>query len=487
MNCRKITTFAVNGRPVTEEEYIPVTAESEEPHHLESGVINLYPQIEYQTIEGFGGAMTETSAYLLSLLDPQERKEAMEALFGETGSRFRYIRTSIDSCDYSLEEYQAVEDPLKDPDFATFSLVRDKKYIIPMIKEAMAAGKDDISVLLSPWSPPYQWKTPPARPKNDAAVYGAPGHEGPVDYSKPGRNNGGSLKPEYYDAWARYLVKYVQAYLEEGIPVTMMTMQNESIAATNWDSCVWTAGDQKTFLTENLWPAFVEAGLDQTVGLFIWDHNKERVLEWSMDMIDATTDKMIAGIAFHWYSGDHFEAVQMTHEQFPGKTLMLSECCGLHKPGTASFLESMGVPPTMTPMHAEYMDAVAYAHDIIGNLNAGMNRWIDWNFCVDTTGGPRHVPGGFTAGMIMEDGHLRKNMTYYYVQHFSKYIAAGAKRIGLSRPDAGCEAAAAKNPDGSVVIVLLNSGEQDRFYAFRVQDKVVRFTLPKETITTIVI
>ena len=153
--------------------------------------------------------MTESSAYLLMSLGKEERREVLKALFGPQGNRLKFIRTSIDSCDFGLGEYQAVEDPLKDPDFATFTLDRDRKYIIPMIREAMEVSAEPLSVLLSPWSPPKQWKTPPARPKNDASVYG--GMFGDINYDEPSRDFGGSLKPEYYDAWARYLAKYVRA------------------------------------------------------------------------------------------------------------------------------------------------------------------------------------------------------------------------------------------------------------------------------------
>ena len=485
------TVFCADGEAIVKKKILSVTREADEAAHLESGVINVYPQMEYQVIEGFGAAITEASAYLLSTLDPDIRKKFLKEFFGEEGSKYRFVRTHIDSCDFALSEYQAVENPVADPEFTSFTIDRDRKYIIPVIKEALEinqnAGNEPISVLLSPWSPPYQWKTAPEKQINDAAVYGGIQKEESLEENKPSRVNGGSLKPEYYGSWARYLVKYVQAYLEEGIPVTMLTMQNESIAATDWDSCVWTAGEQKKFLTENLYPEFKKADLLDKVGIFIWDHNKERVLEWSMDMLDDTTMEMVAGIAFHWYSGDHFEAVQMTHEKFPGKTLMLSECCVLHRPGQASFYEEFGVPRTMLPEHAEEKDAQDYAHDIIGNLNAGMNRWIDWNICVDEKGGPRHKPMGFAAGCIVEGHTYSKKMTYYYIRQFSEYIKPGAKRIGFSRCDDKVEITAAKNKDDSITIVLLNRGNEDGFYAVRMNGDIIKICVPAGTISTVVL
>lgn len=490
MKCNQYITYSANGRAYPEVVPVIATDEAEEPRILESGVLGLYPEVEYQTIEGFGGAMTETSAYLFSQMTEEDRREALQAFFGENGNHMTFIRVHMDSCDYSLEEYQAVENPVTDPEFETFSLKRDQKYILPLLKEAIAMSKTPISVLLSPWSPPACWKTPPARPKNDAEVYGGlPGAAEAIDYDNPSRCNGGSLKPEFYGQWAKYLTKFVLAYLEEGIPVTMMSLQNESVAATNWDSCVWTGAEQKAFLRDYMYPEFEKAGLVGKVGLYIWDHNKERMLEFTREIMDEETAKMIEGIAFHWYSGDHFEAVEIAGKLYPEKTLMLSECCGLHQPGKVGFMDmfSFGTESN-SPMTVEYMDAVAYAHDMIGNLNAGMNRWIDWNFCVDKTGGPRHVPGGFTACMIVdEEFRYRKDLTYDYIGHFSRHILPGAKRIGFSRCDDKVEMTAAKNTDGSLVLVLLNKQNADLKYAIRLNGEVLRISLPARTISTLVI
>ena len=163
MKCRQITTFAANGIGYPVERDLPVTLEADEPRHLESGVINLYPEITYQTITGFGGAMTDTSAYLLSTLTPENHKKAMELLFTEKGNNLALIRVPLDSCDYSLEEYQAVADPIADPEFKTFDMTRNFKYILPALKEALALCKRPVSVLLSPWSRPGSGKPRPHR------------------------------------------------------------------------------------------------------------------------------------------------------------------------------------------------------------------------------------------------------------------------------------------------------------------------------------
>ncbi|MBR2602662.1 MAG: glycoside hydrolase [Clostridia bacterium] len=486
MQARQITTYAVHSRAITEETVLPVTLEADEPRHLESGVINLYPDIRYQEIEGFGGALTDTVGYLYSKMTPECKRQFLEAYFGENGQHYRFLRMHIDSCDYSLDEYQAVADPVADPDFATFTLARDRKYMLPMLKDAMAMTAQPFSVLLSPWSPPRQWKTPPARPRNDASVYGGlPGFRQEIDYDYPSRCNGGSLKKEHYGDWARYLVKYVLAYLDEGVPVTMLSLQNESIAATEWDSCVWTAAQQKEFLRDHLYPAFEAAGLAGRVGLYIWDHNKERAVEYPREIIDETTCKMLEGIAFHWYSGDHFEALRIAHELFPDMKLMSSECCALHPPGqTSIFAALFGGGPSVAEV--DYRDAAAYAHDMIGNLNNGMNRWIDWNLCVDQNGGPRHVASGFGAPVCAnEDGTWRKLLTFDYIGHFSRHILPGARRIAFSRCDDRVDVTAARNPDGSVAVVLLNRGEADLSYALRLEGKVIRVSVPAHTLSTL--
>ena len=153
MKATQWTTYAVNSRAVSETAELPVTLEADEPRHLESGVINVYPDIAYQEIEGFGGALTDTVGYLYAQMDPEHKRRFLEEHFGPDGQHYRFLRMHIDSCDYSLDEYQAVADPLADPDFETFTLARDRKYMLPMLKDAMAMTAQPFSVLLSPWSP----------------------------------------------------------------------------------------------------------------------------------------------------------------------------------------------------------------------------------------------------------------------------------------------------------------------------------------------
>ena len=471
MICKMTTTLCQDNEPVVTTSTCPFTDEALEPRPVEMFTLNLYPQRTYQTLEGFGGAMTESAAYTLSLMTEENRKAAIDAYFGPEGLGYRVIRTHIDSCDFSLGHYTAVADPEKDPDFATFTLDRDRKYIIPAIRQAMEAADAPLSVLLSPWSPPACWKTPPVPMKKDpnAAVGGV---ILPDEVSEVGtRNCGGRLKKEHYGDWARYMVKYIQGYLSEGIPVTMVTIQNEPLAATPWDSCQWTSEEEKTFLRDHLYPAMKEAGLLDKVGIYIWDHNKERVCERACDILDDVTDSMVEGIGFHWYTGDHFEALALTHETFPDKKLIFTEgCVEFSRFGGGSQL-SYGQ---------------MYGHDLIGDLNAGMSSYFDWNLYLDEKGGPNHV-NNFCSAPIMYDGNggFVKRMTYYYLAHFSRYLKPGAKRIAFSRYTDKLEVTAFKNPDGEIAVVMMNRTGEDLTVNLRLEGQLAKLTALASSISTL--
>lgn len=462
---------------------------------VEANVVGIYPDFSYQTMEGFGCAMTESACYLLSRMEPEIRTEALKCWFDEAGMDARFIRIPLDSCDYSLTEYQAVENPLEDLQLASFSIARTKQYILPVVKEAIALADHEISALLSPWSPPAEWKTAPEITENDAAAYGLLGQV--IRADKPSRCFGGRLKKEYYGSWAKYLVKYVQAFLEEGIPVTMLSVQNEASAATIWDSCIWSGEEESIFLRDYLYPEFVKAGLTDRVGLYIWDHNKERMVEHIQEMMKYDIADMVQGFAYHWYTGDHFEALSMIHERYPDKILMHSESCPLHIPGqalafpvTKELLKQypeMKAAADIPPVIMDYRDAVNYAHDIIGDINHGMNRWIDWNLCVDRTGGPRHVPGGFSSPILAEDdGSFTRTVSFEYLLLISHIIKPGSVRLGSTVWSDDVEAAAVRRPDHSMGVLLLNNKDQNRNVALRFDGMLCELPVPANTLTGVI-
>ena len=409
-------------------------------------LVNIYPDIHYQTFEGFGGAITEAAGFVLNRLPEGLAKEAIESYFGPSGIGYRMIRTHLDSCDFSLGPYSAAD--RGDASFSAFSLARDETYILPYIRMAYQSAGEDLPVMLSPWSPPAGMKT------------------------NASRNGGGRLKPEYYGVWALYICKYVEEYRKRGIHIAALSVQNEPNAVQTWDSCQYSAQEERDFLANHLAPALQEAGLQAE--LYIWDHNKERLFERARDEIDERTSPLISGLAFHWYSGDHFEALRLVREGFPDKKLLFTEGC---------------IEYSHYSRETQLQNAQMYAHDIIGNLNAGMNGFIDWNIVLDQDGGPNYA-GNYCEAPIMCDtrkGTLTKKLSYYYIAHFSRYIQPGAQRIATTQYTPKLEITALQNPDSSIALVLLNRTNEDLPACLRLKNNLLELCIRRESICTALI
>lgn len=434
------TTYENNLKSTQVKEY---EAKIEE-HGIENNVINLYPEIEYQTLIGFGGAITEAAGYAFSKLSKVNQEKVLERYFGTEGNNYRIVRTHIDSCDFSLGVYSAMTDP-EDKEMTSFTLDRDEQYILPLLREAQEKSGEPLDIMLSPWSPPAFMKT------NGEKVHG------------------GKLKPEYREFWAEYVCRYIKEYEKKGLKVSRVTIQNEPAAVQSWDSCIYTAEEEKEFLRDYLYPAFVKNGLSH-IKINIWDHNKELLYERAKRIIDKDTNPMVDGVAFHWYSGDHFEAISITHDAFPDKEMIFTEgCVEYSRFGT-------------NQLH----NARMYAHDIIGNLNAGMTGFIDWNILLDKKGGPNHV-GNYCDAPIMIDTEkdtFEVKLSCDYIGHFSRYIKKGAKRIAFSQYTADLDVTAFKNTDGSIVLVMLNGTERELPVVIRIQGKLLEFIVEKNSIAT---
>jgi glucosylceramidase len=410
-------------------------------------VVNLYPNMEYQTFHGFGGAITEAAGYSFSKLTEKGKEEILKKYFSNEGLRYHFIRTHIDSCDFSISNYTAMEDS-KDREMNSFTLKRDEEYILPFLRKARSAKGEDFDLMLTPWSPPAFMKT------------------------NEDRNNGGKLKEEYREFWAEYICRYIKEYEALGFPVNRITVQNEPDAVQTWDSCTFNPTEEKEFLRDYLYKALERNGLTR-VKINIWDHNKERMFERARAIIDDETDKMIDGVAFHWYTGDHFEAIQLTGEVYPGKELLFTEGCVEYSRFDAGQLRN----------------AQMYAHDIIGNLNAGMTGFIDWNILLDEKGGPNHVNNLCDAPIMVNtaDGSYEEKLSFHYIRHFSHYIDRDAKRIALTKYTDKLEMTALKNPDGTLVLIVLNKQGEDMPLSLRIQGLNTEFTVPAASIVTAVI
>lgn len=414
---------------------------------IERPLINVYPEIKYQTFEGFGGMFTEAAAYCVKNAGGNNGDKIIEDLFGDSGLRYCCGRVHLDSCDASLSNYSAMTDA-DDLEFKSFSLKRDEEYLIPMIKKAQEVSNKPLNLMISPWSPPAFMKT------------------------NGEKNHGGQLKPEYYAMWAKYICLFIKEYQKKGINFSMLSLQNEPKATQTWDSCLFSASEERDYLKNYLIPELKEQGLSD-IEILIWDHNKERSLERALETIN--TNEMrecISGIAVHWYSGDHFEQLAMIHKVFPEKRIVFTEGC---------------VEYSRFDRDDHLSHAQMYAHDIIGDLNNGIDCFIHWSLIFDQNGGPNHV-NNLCEAIIMCDTDKKeyiKTLPYYYIAHFSRYIQPGAVRIGFSKFDDSLEVTAFLNPNNERILVILNKNRFAVPFVLREGDNVSELEIPGDSIATI--
>lgn len=420
-------------------------SEHETGDSVYSRQIILYPDVAKQTMRGFGGAFTEAAGYALSLLPQEKQKEVIDWYFSKDGLKYSLCRSHMNSCDFSLGNWACVEDP-EDKAMESFSMKSDERYLLPMIKAAVECSEKKINLLLSPWSPPAFMKT-----------------NGEM-------NHGGKLKEEFAGMWADCIVRYIKEYRALGFDVRLVSVQNEPEAVQTWDSCIYTAEEEAIFARDHLAPAMKKAGLSD-VGIMIWDHNKDRL--WDRAMTSLSVDgaaKDIACVGFHWYGGDHFEAVRMVAENYPDKEIYFTEGC----------VEYSRFADTGSVRKAEM-----YAHEMIGNAVAGTCGFIDWNMLLDANGGPNHV-GNFCEAPIMltADGGVERKLTYFYIGHFSRFVEEGARLIRHSSFSAEAEAAAFINPSGERVTVVLNRSGEDMPVSLGEGAECCNFVLPAHSVAT---
>ncbi|MDZ7792356.1 MAG: hypothetical protein U5P10_01310 [Spirochaetia bacterium] len=256
-------------------------------------VISIGEKRRPDLFRGFGGAFTESAAYVWSQLSKDRQQQIMTAYFdAKHGIGYTFGRTHMNSCDFSLDNYAAVDIP-GDKKLWSFSCEREKQYLWPFIHAAYKAAGTDLPLLLSPWSPPAWMK------------------------SNQSMNNGGALLPEYRSAWAAYFARYITELRDNGFQVFGVTVQNEPEATQTWDSCRYSASDEALFIREYLGPLLDSQGM-QDVGIYFWDHNRDEMFNRAADVLtDPETAQYITGQAIHWYSGDQFDLVRETKRNLP--------------------------------------------------------------------------------------------------------------------------------------------------------------------------
>ena len=411
----------------------------------EMNLVKVYPHKTYQRLAGFGAALTESAAYTFSCMEPAVQDRFLRMCFGPDGNAYTLCRTPIQSCDFSLDSYAYLSDK-RDKALAGFTLERDKQLIIPFVT-CVRELEPTLEIIASPWSPPAFMKAPPMMAL------------------------GGRLRKKYYGMWADMMARYVVEYAQLGIPVGRITVQNEPMARQRWESCLFTAQQEADFAAQYLRPALDAAGCSATE-IFIWDHNKDRIVERVDETLaEAKTAAAVAGCAFHWYSGDHFEALGAAIAAHPDKEFLFTEGC----------VEYAGDQPADKLRKAEQ-----YAHDIIGNFNAGAHGFIDWNIVLDDQGGPNHVDNFCEAPLMFDrgTGELIVNRSHTYIGHFSRFIKRGARRCLVSRYTDGVECTGFVNPDGERVVVFLNRSERDQYFVLCEGDRVADCGVAAHSIMT---
>ena len=412
------------------------------------------PNHRFQTMLGIGGALTDASAETFAKLPKPQQQEFLRAYYSPTaGIGYTLGRTSIHSSDFSSGSYTYVAD--KDEALQTFSVQHDEQFRIPFIKQVLAAAGGQLTLYVSPWSPPGWMKT-----TGDML-------------------HGGQLLPQYRQAWANYYVKFIKAYEQLGIPIWGLSVQNEPMATQKWESCVFTGEQERDFIKNYLGPTLAKSGLGGKK-LIAWDHNRDLLYQRASTVLDdPQAAQYVWGIGYHWYetwTGSRmlFDNVRRVHEAFPDKNLLFTEGC----------VENFSLARV-----DDWALGEKYGMSMIGDFNAGTVGWTDWNVLLDETGGPNHV-GNFCFAPVIGDtktGKLIYTNAYYYIGHFSKFIRPGARRIAATANRDALQTTAFRNPDGSVAVVVMNQTDQPQPFQLWIAGQAAKTTAEAHSIMTLVV
>ena len=407
------------------------------------------PKKTFQTFMGIGGAITDASAEVFAKLPLNKQQEFLNAYYSPSkGIGYTLMRTTLHSCDFSSESYTYVNEG--DAELTSFNIQHDKQFRIPLIKKAMAIA-DKMTLYASPWSPPAFMKT------NNSML------------------SGGKLKPEFYQSWATYFVKFINAYQNEEIPIWGISIQNEPMAKQKWESCIFTAEEERDFLKNYLGPTMDKAGFSSKK-IIVWDHNRDLMYHRAQVIFDdPEASKYAWGMGFHWYetwAGGQpmFDNVKKVNESYPDKNLIFTEGCA----------------ESFNPEKYQYWaNAEKYGRSMINDFNNGTVAWTDWNIVLDDKGGPNHVGNFCFAPIHTNNNDLIFTPSYYYIGHFSKFIRPNAKRISSVASRSQLLTTSFLNEDGKIATVVMNQSEEAVDYLFYIGDKQVQVNIPAHAIQTL--
>lgn len=443
-----------------------------------AAIITINDTITYQKITGFGGAFTESSAYLLNRLSKKNRDTIINAYFSREGANYSLNRTHMNSCDFSLSQYSYA--PVAGDLFLEhFTIDEDRDDLIPMIKDAMSASEDGFRLFASPWT------ASPWMKDNNHWV-------------------GGKLMPKYYDTWALFFSKYIEAYAAEGIPIWGFTVENEPHGnGNNWESMHFTPKEMTDFVQFHLGPKLEEDGHGDKI-ILGYDQNRAGLKEWVDEMYrDAASSKYFDGTAIHWYEStyDYFpEELQYAHNKAPKKYLIETEGCvdsevpkwrddKWYWSKEATDWGYDWASEDKKYLHPKYAPVNRYARDIIGCMNNWVDGWVDWNMVLDPQGGPNWFENWCVAPVIVdpEKDEVYFTPLYYVMSHFSKYIRPNALVLDIQNTDKDLMVTAAKNPDNSIAFVIFNEGMDDKSYRLRFRESEITIKLGAQSLQTVII
>lgn len=406
----------------------------------------------FQVMAGFGASITDASAWLIQQrMNPAQREALLQELFGRgatpqgAGLGFSFTRLTIGASDFSRHHYTLNDLPAGevDPTLRHFSIEPNRADVLPVVQRALAINPQ-LQVMASPWSAPAWMKT----------------------------NNGlvkGTLRPEAYDAFARYLALYVEAYAREGVPIFALTIQNEPHhEPDDYPGMRLDPAQRARFVGQHLGPLLQQRGLKTQI--IEWDHNWAEVQAPLAMLADPVARRYTAGIGWHCYDGTP-DAQAKVHAAHPDKDTWFTECSG----------------GEFNPRWNEYQTWMA-RHVLIGATRAWARGVLMWNLALDETYGPHAGGCNDCRGVVTIDsrtGAVTRNLEYYVLGHASRFVRPGARRIASSEAVQGLESVAFVNADdGSRVLVVCNTTTETRRYTVRHGGRTVQHTLPRESLVT---
>ncbi|WP_259377113.1 glycoside hydrolase family 30 beta sandwich domain-containing protein [Colwellia sp. BRX9-1] len=492
-------------------------------------VIVVRPDIKKQKIVGIGTSFTESSAFVLAHLPKDKRAEVMENIYGEKGANFSIARTHIGATDFAVDGRYSYAERKDDANLTSFSIavdsdgfsaqdypgIKDEKFdLLPMIKEAYAIKNQqvdkDLKIVASAWTAPPWMKT-----IEDYYVKPTPenNHQG----------TGGELKPQYVATYADYLIKYLDAYQQEGIELWALTPVNEPHGNSGqWESMHFTPKSQNTFIKDHLGPK-LKASAHKAVKLLIYDQNRDEMEHWTDEILgDKETSEYVYGTAVHWYESSNQvneDVFDRVHEKFPEFSIIHTEGTidDLGKDAPAGILDPVrfkesnwfnnddfwwnenatdwAYTATWAPKpedHPIYTPVHRYARNIIVSLDHWLEGWIDWNIVLDKHGGPNHV-GNFCGAPIMIDtdtGEVYYTPIYYVLAQFSKTIRPGDTALQVNQQLEGLDkdalhASAAINDNGLVSVQLLNTTKAPINYSLQIGSQYAQVTIAANAVQTV--